>query len=244
MIKKLLSILSVLMLTCYLVFSMLFMSESHEETRLCKGVEVVVRDSSDISLVDCEMIHSLIGSEGMDPVGKPLASVNTQAMEEMLSHYPLIETAQCFKTSGNKVKIVVYSKIPLLRVRSNGGDDYYVDSKGEILNHRMLSLHLPVATGYIDRKFAADDLRRVVMAIDRSEFWRAQIVQINVNKDRQIELVPRVGGHLLILGSAENVTDKLDRLYSFYETGISRIGWNKYSSVSVAYENQVVCKKR
>ena len=82
------------------------------------------------------------------------------------------------------------------------------------------------------------------MAIDRSEFWRAQIVQINVNKDRQIELVPRVGGHLLVLGSAENVTDKLERLYSFYETGISRIGWNKYSSVSVAYENQVVCKKR
>ena len=236
--------MAVLILTGYLVFSIFFMSESHEEARMCKGVEVVIKDSSDISLVDCEMICSLLDSEGMNPVGEPLSSVNTQAMEEMLSHYPLIESAQCFKTSGDNVKIVVYSKIPLLRVRSNGGEDYYVDNRGEILTHRMLSLHLPVATGYIDRKFASDDLRKVVLAIDRSDFWRAQIVQINVNKDRQIELVPRVGGHLLIIGSAENVDDKLDRLYSFYETGLSRIGWNKYSSVSLAYENQVVCKKR
>lgn len=242
--KKILSIAAVLILTGYMAFSMMFMSGSHEDTRLCKGVEVVLRDSSDISLVDSEMVLKLLDSEGMDPEGEPLASVDTKAMEEMLSHYPLIESAQCYKTSGDKVKIIVYSKVPLLRVRSNSGEDYYVDSKGDILNHRMLSLHLPVATGNIDRKFASDDLRRVVLAIDRSAFWRAQVVQINVNKDRQIELVPRVGGHLLILGSAENVENKLDRLYSFYETGLSKIGWNKYSSVSVAYENQVVCKKR
>lgn len=242
--KKILSIAAVLILTGYMAFSMMFMSGSHEDTRLCKGVEVVLRDNSDISLVDSEMVLKLLDSEGMDPEGEPLASVDTKAMEEMLSHYPLIESAQCYKTSGDKVKIIVYSKVPLLRVRSNSGEDYYVDSKGDILNHRMLSLHLPVATGYIDRKFASDDLRRVVLAIDRSAFWRAQVVQINVNKDRQIELVPRVGGHLLILGSAENVENKLDRLYSFYETGLSKIGWNKYSSVSVAYENQVVCKKR
>ncbi|MBR4843167.1 MAG: cell division protein FtsQ/DivIB [Bacteroidaceae bacterium] len=244
MIKKILSITAVLILTGYLVFSIFCMSESHEDTRLCKGVEVVLKDSSEISLVDSEMIHSLLSTEGFSLEGKPLSSVNTQTMEDMLSRYPLIESAQCYKTSGDKVRVVVYSKVPLLRVRSNGGDDYYVDSKGEILTHRMLSLHLPVATGYIDRRFASDDLRRVVMAIDRSDFWRAQVVQINVNKDRQIELVPRVGGHLLILGSAENVEDKLDRLYNFYKTGLSRIGWNKYSSVSVAYENQVVCKKR
>ena len=54
--KKILSITAVLILTGYLVFSMMFMSGSHEDTRLCKGVEVVLKDSSDISLVDSEMI--------------------------------------------------------------------------------------------------------------------------------------------------------------------------------------------
>lgn len=244
MIKRILSIISVLLLVGYMVFSMIFMSESHEDTRLCKGVEVVVKDSSDISLVDSDMIISLLDSEGLDPVGSPLLSVSTSAIEEMLSRFPLIESAQCYKTISDKVKIVVYSKVPLLRVRSNNGEDYYVDSKGEILTHRMLSLYLPVATGYIDHNFASNDLRRVVQAIDRSDFWRAQVVQINVNKDRQIELVPRVGGHLLVLGSSEDVENKLERLSSFYEKALSQVGWNKYSSVSVAYGNQIVCKKR
>jgi cell division protein FtsQ len=84
----------------------------------------------------------------------------------------------------------------------------------------------------------------VVNAINKSDFWKAQIVQINVNRDRHIELVPRVGNHLLILGSADDLENKLDRLFNFYGKGLDKIGWNKYRSVSVAYANQIVCKKR
>ena len=105
-------------------------------------------------------------------------------------------------------------------------------------------MQLPVATGYIDRQFAAGELLEVVRVIDRSEFWKAQVEQINVTKDGQIELVPRVGDHLLIIGTADNVESKLDRLMNFYEKGLDNVGWNKYRSISVAYENQVVCKKR
>ena len=131
-----------------------------------------------------------------------------------------------------------------MRVINNRGQDFYVDSRGEILTQRSLAVQLPVATGYIDRQFAAGELLEVVRVIDQSEFWKAQVEQINVTKDGQIELVPRVGDHLLIIGTADNVEDKLDRLMNFYEKGLDNVGWNKYRSISVAYENQVVCKKR
>ena len=81
-------------------------------------------------------------------------------------------------------------------------------------------------------------------AIDASEFWKAQVEQIDVTEDGEIRLVPRVGDHLLILGSADDVERKLERLMNFYEKGLDNIGWNKYRSISVAYDNQVVCKKR
>ena len=68
--------------------------------------------------------------------------------------------------------------------------------------------------------------------------------QIDVTEDGEIRLVPRVGDHLLILGSADDVERKLERLMNFYEKGLDNIGWNKYRSISVAYDNQVVCKKR
>ena len=31
---------------------------------------------------------------------------------------------------------------------------------------------------------------------------------------------------------------------NFYEKGLDNVGWNKYRSISVAYDGQVVCKKR
>ena len=65
-----------------------------------------------------------------------------------------------------------------------------------------------------------------------------------MTREGEIQLVPRVGDHLLILGTADNVESKLERLMNFYEKGLDNVGWNKYRSVSVAYENQVVCKKR
>ena len=73
---------------------------------------------------------------------------------------------------------------------------------------------------------------------------KPEIVQRNAHRDRHIELVPRVGNHLLILGSADDLENKLDRLFNFYGKGLDKIGWNKYRSVSVAYANQIVCKKR
>ena len=41
-----------------------------------------------------------------------------------------------------------------------------------------------------------------------------------------------------------NFEQKLDRLMKFYIDGLGVVGWNKYSSISVAFSNQVVCKKK
>ena len=91
-----------------------------------------------------------------------------------------------------------------------------------------------------------------------SDFWKNQIVQINVMPDKGIELVPRVGDHIIYLGylpTAKNkeerfarISDfldrKLERLEKFYRYGLSQAGWNKYSRISVEYSNQIVCKKK
>ena len=243
MIKKILSILVALIFTGYMVFSILFMSEGDND-RICQGVGIHIKDSLDISIVNSDIICDLLESGNLQPQGKLLDAIDTKSMEDLLLTHPLIAAAECYKTSGGEVKIIVRSKVPMVRVMNNRGEDYYVDSRGELLTHRMLSVHLLVATGYIERSFASKELLDVVNAINKSDFWKAQIVQINVNRDRHIELVPRVGNHLLILGSADDLENKLDRLFNFYGKGLDKIGWNKYRSVSVAYANQIVCKKR
>ncbi len=228
----------------YLVYSVLAMTDRHEDSRLCRGVDLHITDSLHFDLIDEEMVLAVLQEHSIDPVGMPLEEIEPEKIEATLLMHPLVGKVQCYKTGGDMLRINLSSKVPLVRVINNRGQDFYVDSRGEILTQRSLAVQLPVATGYIDRQFAAGELLEVVRVIDRSEFWKAQVEQINVSKDGQIELVPRVGDHLLILGTAQDVENKLQRLMNFYEKGLDNVGWNKYRSISVAYENQVVCKKR
>lgn len=244
MVKKILSILSVLLLVGYLAFSATLMTDRHEDTRMCTKVDLHISDSLELDLIDENMVLTMLQEHSLDPVGLPMAGIDLERIEQTLITHPLIGKVECYKTGGDMLRINIKGKVPLVRVMNNRGQDYYVDSKGEILPHRSLAVQLPLATGYIDYRFASDQLLKVVDAIDRSEFWKAQVEQINVTKEGHIELVPRVGDHLLILGTAQNVEDKLDRLMNFYENGLDKVGWNKYRSISVAYDNQVVCKKR
>lgn len=244
MIKKILSILAVLAFAGYLVYSAVAMTDRHEDIRICRGIDLHISDSLDYGLIDGDMVTSLLQERGLDPVGLSLDRIDIEGIESVLLRHPLVGRAQCYKTAGNMLRINISGKVPLVRVLNNRGQDFYVDSRGEILTQHSLAVQLPVATGYIDRKFASGDLLDVVNAIDHSEFWKAQVEQINVTREGQIELVPRVGDHLLILGTAQDVEDKLKRLENFYHKGLDNVGWNKYRSISVAYENQVVCKKR
>lgn len=244
MFKKIVSILSVLLLALYLAYSVVAMTDRHEDTRLCQGVDLHISDSLHFDLIDKEMILTVLQEHSVDPTGLPLDDINLEMLESILQQHPLVGKVQCYKTGGDMLRINIWSRVPLVRVMNNRGQDYYVDSRGDILTQHSLAVQLPVATGYIDRRFASVELLQVVNAIDRSEFWKAQVEQINVTRDGQIELVPRVGEHLLILGTAQDIENKLERLMNFYKNGLDNVGWNKYSSISVAYDNQVVCKKR
>jgi cell division protein FtsQ len=45
-----------------------------------------------------------------------------------------------------------------------------------------------------------------------------------------------------ICGNTDNLERKLATLRRFYDNGLSRIGWDKYSYISLRYDGQVVCK--
>ena len=70
------------------------------------------------------------------------------------------------------------------------------------------------------------------------------IVQIYVDEKNNVELIPRVGNHNIILGDASDLENKLEKLMIFYKKGLSKTGWNEYSTINLKYKNQIVCTKR
>ncbi|MCD8072151.1 MAG: hypothetical protein LUE10_03050 [Alistipes sp.] len=90
-----------------------------------------------------------------------------------------------------------------------------------------------------------------VRLVGGSTFWDAQIVQINVEgspsgrwKEPEIELIPRVGRHVILLGDLDDVPQKLDKLMLFYNKALDYEGWETYRTIDLRYKDQIVCRRR
>ena len=183
--------------------------------------------------------------KGIYPIGKKMERISTKSLERELSKHPLIDEAECYKTPSGKVCVEVTQRIPILRVMSANGQNYYLDNKGTIMPPEAKCVaHRVIVTGNVEKSFAMKDLYKFGVFLHNNKFWDAQIEQIHVLPDQNIELVPRVGDHLVYLGKLENFEDKLARLKEFYKKGLNRVGWNKYSRINLEFSNQIICTKR
>ena len=157
----------------------------------------------------------------------------------------MIDEAECYKTPSGKVCVEVTQRIPILRVMSSNGQNYYLDNKGTVMPPEAKCVaHRVIVTGNVEKSFAMKDLYKFGVFLHNNKFWDALIEQIHVLPDRNIELVPRVGDHLVYLGKLDNFEDKLARLKEFYKKGLNQVGWNKYSRINLEFSNQIICTKR
>ena len=242
MIKRIAGIAALILVIGYLVFSVVRLTDSPMEEVVCPDISVRVQDSLGYGLMSKDMVLDLLARKGVNPIGKNMSEINLDSMERVLETHPLVVSAQCFRTSGGMVRVKIQSPALMLRVMSRSGADYMVDSYGAIVDYRAEAINLPVASGYISRSLASGRLAELARYIQSDEFWHDQIEQIYVDEKGQIELVPRVGNHIISLGDGSDVAGKLDRVFRFFKEGLNNIGWNKYHYISAAYDGQIVCK--
>ena len=103
--------------------------------------------------------------------------------------------------------------------------------------------YVPVVSGRVTISMASGKLFDFVGFVADDPFWNAQIEQINVRDDLKIELVPRVGDAIIMLGTLDNYASKLEKLKKLYARGFNVIGWNRYRMIDLQYKDQIVCDK-
>ena len=244
MIKRILLSVVMLGLIAYLIIAITSLNNKPAK-QTCHDVDLVIKDTAYAGFITKGEIKGLLEQKGIYPVGKPITRVSTKSLEREISKHPLIDKAECYKTPSGKICIEVKQRVPILRIMCDNGDNYYVDNRGTIMPPEAKCVaHLAIVTGSVEKSFAMRNLYKFGVFLQNNQFWNAQIEQINVLPGRTVELVPRVGDHLIYLGKLEHFEDKLVRLKTFYEKGLNQVGWNKYSRISLEFDNQIICTKR
>lgn len=250
-----------IVLACYLFLAVTSFNKPKTADLTCSKVEINVADSSDSGFLSAAEIKALLKNKGLYPLGKKMDEINPRSLEEAMSGnngLPFVKTAECYKTTNGHVCITITQRTPLIRVKNANGDDYYLDDHGGTMPNSKYTSDLIIATGSFNNAYARFYITPMARAIMASDFWRNQIEQINILPDHGVELVPRVGNHIIYIGHlpvahykwqankfvSEYVKSKLDRTLKFYKYGLSKAGWNKYSYIDVELDNQIVCRRR
>lgn len=241
--KKWISTIVLILLAGYIVFAAIAFS-SKPTDQVCQGVRLEIADSAEVGYLSTADVLVLLRRNNLDPTGKPMEEVRLRSLEKTLTSSPLISNSECYKTLDGHVVVNVKCRKPIIHIIAESGDNFYLDEEGEIINHISKAIYLPIVTGHVDRTFAQKHLLPLAQLLQEDALWNAQIEQIHVTARGDIELTPRVGNHTITLGKPTNYAYKLDKLKTFYEKGLSQVGWNKYTHINLDYSNQVIGTKK
>ena len=226
----------------YLGFALTTFTKGGDQ-KTCTRVNMVVADSMHAGFITPEGVEKILKKGKVYPVGLPYDSVDNKVIEDVLAKDPFVKEATCYKTASGQVNIIIEQRLPILRVLADNGEDYYVDEKGYQMKATGYEADLPVVTGNVKKEYVQKHLVEVGKYLQSEPFWNNQVEQINVTADEELEFVMRVGNTLVEVGAPVNIPTKLRNLSAFYKKVMPEVGWDRYKSISVAYENQIICKK-
>ena len=233
-------------LVSYVVYAMIFLSGPDDDEK-CMSMELIVKQDSRSMFVNGADVEQMLKRAHVYPKGMLMKDVNTKKIEEVIRHNEFVSEVECYKSGSGKLCITVSQRVPVIFVIPEGQDGYFVDAQGNIIPNRNNGTSLVVASGDIDRKFASTKLAEFGQFLQTNAFWNNQIEQVYVQRNKKgnrvVELIPRVGDHVVYLGSMDDFQKKLRKLKVFYDKAMGTVGWDKYARVNLEYENQIICTK-
>jgi cell division protein FtsQ len=216
---------------------------------LCTAVKVNIPGSQ--YFIDKQEVDQILQTNSHTLIGRRLEGIDIQDLENKLRANPFIEFAKVYTEMDGVLRVEVSQRQPILRIMNHYDMDFYVDQHGlKIPLSPNFTARVLVANGFIDELFTnhvdslhtklAKDLFLTADFIRKDSLWDAQIAQLYVNKDHEIELIPRVGSQRILIGNADSLQVKFANLIAFYKQVLPKVGWDKYSTINIKYSGQVV----
>ncbi len=261
--RKILHISLLVLLVAYAVVAVRYCSDREAELR-CAGVEIEVLDSATQRFVTPEIVLRWLADSGVRTVGAPLREVDVYAVERLIEMQDYVLQADAYTAIDGLLHIVLSQRRPVLRVVSEAGHNFYLDTTLVVLppqNDCFASV--PVVSGRLPLGFPVDffgrldekkfprerellhNLLNFVHQVDTDPFLSALTAQIYYDEQGEVRLLPRVGGQTVRFGAIADsaaVGRRLRKLSRFYRASFAEGWWRSASEIDLRFRGQIVCK--
>jgi len=218
----------------------------------CTAMRVILLGNE--SFIEQKDIAALLVEKFGELEGRTLESIPIHQIEQELRQIPYVFSAMVTTDMDGLLTVRIKQREAVVRVINRGAPDFYIDREG----HKMpvspkYVPRVPVVNGFISEPFDGTldstksrlvaDVFNIAKYISADSLWSSQVVQLYVNEQHDIELVPRVGGQQIILGNADSLQTKFEKLLLFYQRIVPKTGVNAYKSVNLKFAGQIVCER-
>jgi len=244
--------------------SLFVFANKKQGNETCRMLKVKVEYNKADPLINEAYIVRLITKEGIRIKGQPLKSIPTAAIQQLLTKNPYIQRTSVRIGVDGIVNVFAEQREALVKIMPTDGAPFYLDTEGAIMPmspgyparvmvasgfiRTRLSWEKEHSTGMIPEPFKmlTPDLQKVFIAasaLSKQSFTLALTEQLFLNNQGELELIPKIGDQIIVLGDTTHLAEKIENLNTFYTRGMQAEGWNNYRSISLKYRNQVICTK-
>jgi len=227
---------------------------SEQEHITCTQVNIEIdNQTSGNYFVDKEAVGHIITNHLHinSIVGAAVKDLNPYILENVLLGNPFIKKVKVYKDIAGSLNIQIVQKRPVARVFTDKLDYYIDEDGGKFTFCTSYTARVPVVNGYFFESMAYKDsmvtkegkmVYNYLKAIDTSAYFKSMTEEIYINEEGDLTIVPKIGPNEIIFGDDKDLSDKLNKMYTFYSKVLNTVGYNHYKSINLKFRNEVVCK--
>ena len=231
----------------------LLIAAMQQKKRLpCSDIKVEIDGNEGHVFVDEKEITDKLEVNGA-ALGTAISTIDLRTLEAVLRKQPWIQNAELYFDNNQVLQVKVKEREPIARIFTLEGESFYIDSGGIRLplSHDY-SAHVPMFTSFPSNKknlsapdsALLNDVKNIARFIQQDSFWNAQVSQVVITPQSNFTIIPVVGNQTILFGNADSIASKFDRLTAFYKQVWAKTGFEKYETISVMFDGQVVATKR
>lgn len=232
--------------------SLLVAAMYNKDNLVTTDISINVRPSENESFIKQNDVRSILEKNGAHK-GAVLSEVNLNNIEGQLQKNPWISHAEAYYDNRRNLHIDILTRAPIARVFTLSGNSFYIDSaciKMPLFNVYPSRMLMFTSFPSDKNKLSAPDsllmeeVKNIATFISQDSFWMAQTAQVDITPEGKFVLIPVIGNQQIILGNAENLSQKFQALKAFYQQAWKKLGFEKYAILNLEYAGQVVATRR